>query len=70
MDQPLATIKVEFEDLSDNMKSNINLLMISFIIWFILTNIMLFSQILYFSYSNIKNLNNKNNVLQHYEHVL
>lgn len=52
--EPVATFKVVFDDLPEDIKHHIFLLIGSGITCLILTNIMLISQLLYFYISKIK----------------
>lgn len=64
-EEPLAVIKVKFDELPDNVKHNMYLLIGVGITYLILTNVMLLSQLLYFYYSKIKNISDN----RHYEPV-
>lgn len=60
-EEPLAVIKVIFDELPDDIKYYIHLLIGTGVTCLVLTNIMLLSQLVYFYYSKIR-LNKNNDI--------
>lgn len=60
--EPLATIKVIFDELPDDIKHHTHLLISTGITCLILTNIMLISQLLYFYVSKVRSRSIPNNI--------
>lgn len=60
-EEPLAIIKVKFDELPQDIKQHMYLLIATGITCLVLTNIMLISQLIYFYYSNIRSIANKRN---------
>lgn len=55
-EEPLAVIKIKFDELSPDLKNDIYILIGACITYLILINILLFSKLVYFYYSKVKKI--------------